>query len=331
MWEFIKKFFSREEEFFPGVLDERTPGNNVHEFQEGVALGAVPIFPVKKITELRKFLYQYQYKSSSCVAFTMAKIAQVLYFLVTGRKIKFSPGFHYPRRLNKPEEGMFFSDISALASEGNCLADLLPAEGLNETKMNSIKVEDYHKQSADAFAIPINWIELTDFDTVAATIERTGKPVMLWFQFGPGEFFGTTKPKILGNDKRWAHSVCAVDAFTDIRDGQQYIKIEDSADKEQYYEKYISREFFNRCYLKRYPINFKFVKSATVPIYTGTITSMQDILKALGFFPSNQQSTGYFGSITENAVRDFCKAYGLIFKEGRKIWPELESKLYSFN
>lgn len=324
MLEFLKKLFKRKPEFFPGVLDERIKGNNVHDFREGVALGAVAKFTTKKLTELRKFPYQYQDGSSACVAFTMAKIACVLYWLATGRSIKFSPAFYYTRRLNKPDKGMYFSDISALASEGSCLYDLLPSEGLSEDQINSVKIEQYHKDSADAFAIPIDWLELTDFDTVAATIEKTGKPVMLWFRFGPGEWFGKIKPRILGDDKRWAHSVCAVDAFTDVRDGRQYLKIEDSAEPEEYYCKYIDREFFSRCYLRRYPISFKWVKDKTIPVYAGTIQSMQDVLRALGYFPNNQNSTGYFGSITLKAVREFCIINNIQFKNQYSIWPELD-------
>jgi hypothetical protein len=332
MFNWILKLFSREEEFFPGVLKEKTLGNNAHTFEEGVGVSATAGFPVKKESEIRQFPYQYQYKSSACVAYTMAKIACVLYFLKTNRKVKFSPGFFYPRRINKPGLGMFFSDITTLANEGSCLYELLPCEGMDEAQINAIKIEDYHKESADAFALPKDWIETPDFDTVAATIEKTGKPVMLWFTFGPGEFFGTTKPKMLGNDRRWDHSVCAVDAFTDVKDGKQYIRIEDSADKEQYYQKNIDRAFFTRAWLKYYPRNFVFTKETSVPIYAGTVKSMQAILQALGFFPNDPSLlTGYFGSITENAVRDFCKVYAITFVPGRKVWLELEKKLYSLN
>jgi len=336
MLEFLKKLFNyRSEDFFPGVIAETEPSSNVHLFEEGVARANQPKFAVKKLTELRKFLYQFQDGSSSCVAFSMAKIAQILYFLITGRNIKFSPGFYYTQRPNKPNLGMWFQDITALAYLGSCLYDLMPCEGISEDDMNALKVEQYHKDSADAFSIPLNWISLErngkpDFDLVASTIETTNKPVMIWVSFGPQEFFGTSYPKVLGDNKPWAHSIVAVDAFTNIKDGKQYIKIEDSADKETLYEKYIDRAFFDsRCWLARNPINFKFIKS-TVPPYTRTTASMQDILKALGYFPVNQQSTGYWGSITDMAVIEFCKNFGIAFVTGRKMWPELEQKLLTF-
>jgi hypothetical protein len=331
MFTWLKKLFSKEEEWIPGALPERDLGNSIHPFEEGVGVSATPGFPVKKTTELEKFLYQGQLRQSSCVAFSMAKIAQILYYRFSGRKIKFSPGFYYPRRLNKPGKGMHFTDITALASEGACLYDLLPCEGMTEEQINNLKVEEYHKQSADAFALPPDWIDTVDFDTTAATLEKTKKPVMLWFSFGPGEFFGTSKPKILGNDKRWAHSVCATESFTDIKTGIQYIKIEDSADTEQYYEKYITKEFFARCSLHAYPRNFVFTKEQNIPVYTGTVKSMQAILQALGYFPNDPTLlTNFWGSITDNSVREFCSAYGLAFMAGRKLWPELEKKLSTF-
>ena len=77
MWNFIKKLFNKEEEWIPGALPERNLGNSIHPFEEGVGVSATPNFPVKKTSELEKFHYQYQARQSSCVAFTMAKIAQI--------------------------------------------------------------------------------------------------------------------------------------------------------------------------------------------------------------------------------------------------------------
>ena len=77
------------------------------------------------------------------------------------------------------------------------------------------------------------------------------------------------------------------------------------------------------------PINFKFVKS-NIPKYTRTIKSMQEVLKALGYFPNNQDCTGLWYSLTDIAVKKFCINYGITFMEGRKMWKELEDKLLFF-
>ena len=74
------------------------------------------------------------------------------------------------------------------------------------------------------------------------------------------------------------------------------------------------------------------MKEENVPIYAGTVKSMQAVLQTLGFFPNDPTLlTGNWYSVTDNAVREFCKAYGLAFVAGRKLWPELETKLISFN
>lgn len=41
------------------------------------------------------------------------------------------------------------------------------------------------------------------------------------------------------------------------------------------------------------------------------VVNLQDVLKVAGYFPVNVRSTGYYGSITKNAVKKFQKAKGL--------------------
>ncbi|NER27085.1 MAG: peptidoglycan-binding protein [Symploca sp. SIO1C4] len=42
------------------------------------------------------------------------------------------------------------------------------------------------------------------------------------------------------------------------------------------------------------------------------VVNLQDVLKVAGYFPGNVRSTGYYGSITENAVKQFQRAKGLV-------------------
>jgi peptidoglycan hydrolase-like protein with peptidoglycan-binding domain len=41
------------------------------------------------------------------------------------------------------------------------------------------------------------------------------------------------------------------------------------------------------------------------------VGELQDLLKCLGYFPKEQSSTSQFGSITEQAVKDFQKINGI--------------------
>jgi hypothetical protein len=130
---------------------------------------------------------------------------------------------------------------------------------------------------------------------------------MMWFDFGSGEWFGKGIPVIVGNKKPYTHSVVATDVIR--YKGADYIVIEDSADKligEYGHRKLISREFFKRCWLARYPLTFKFdAYTQAKPKYEGSVKSLQDCLKYDGSLASNVPSTGYYGNLTTEAVKRF--------------------------
>lgn len=310
MFEFIKRLFHRQPEFFPGVLGEGSPTGNVHEFSEVVGESTAPVFKEKKRSEWRTFFRQFQNSSSACVAYTLAKIATILYYLKTGRIVKFSPAFWYKRRPNSPQLGMVFSDIEKLGTDGAVIHELLPCEGMTEDQINAVVIEQYHRDTADAFALPGHWVNLPlDFDIVAATIQKTGKGMMLWFRIHYGEWFGVEKPLV--SKRLWFsnHSTTAVDAFK--FGGVDFILLEDSAE-DKVWQKLITREFFKaRCYLARYPVNFKFVPGSERPVYDGSITSLQECLKYEGIFPSNVKVINIFGPLTKQSVVQFQTKYAL--------------------
>lgn len=312
MLDFLKQLFGKKEKVqFLGILGERNYAN-VHEFQEVVAKAASVVWTEKTPDQWRTFLSQYQYSSSSCVAFTIAKLAQVLYFLKTGRKVKFSPGWVYKQRDPKVE-GMWIDNAVAIAGGGLPTEELYPSEGLSETQINNLPDLPYTNGVAKEFAISVNWINLPlDFETVASTIQATNKGIMLWFKFGGNnEWFGNSIPAIKGSKTPYRHSVCAVDAV--LYKGRKYLVIEDSADVDGSFghRKLIDKTFFEeRCELARYPVTFKFDQTAK-PHYDGSVKSLQDCLKFEGVLASNIDSTGYYGSLTTQAVKDFQRRYNI--------------------
>jgi peptidoglycan hydrolase-like protein with peptidoglycan-binding domain len=312
MFEYIKNLFKPEEKIqFLGILDKTIPITNVIEFNEVVAKANQVTWVEKTPDKWRAFLPQYQYMSSSCVAFTIAKIAQVLYYLDNGRKIKFSPGWIYKQRTPKVL-GMGIDNAINIAGGGLPTEELYPSEGLNEVDINYLPDLPYADGVAKQFAISVNWVNLPlDFYTVASTIQTTDKAIMLWFEFGGNnEWFNNPVPSIKGSSVPYRHSVCAVDIVK--YGGEEYVVIEDSAQINGTFghRRLISRDFFeNRCLLARYPLNFKYdAPSSSKPHYTGTITSLQDCLKYAQVFPSNVPSTGNIGGITIQAIKDFQRA-----------------------
>lgn len=313
MIEYILNLFKPKEKVqFLGILGEQNT-QNVYDFAEVVAKASQPTWEEKPQDKWRTFLSQFQYQSSACVAFTVAKLAQILYFLNTGRKVKFSPGWIYKQRTPKVE-GMWIDNAVNIAGGGLPTEELYPSEGLTEDQINNLKDVPYANGIAKEFAISTNWVNLPlNFDTVASTVQATKKGIMLWFEFGGGgEWFGNAYPSIRGKKVPYRHSVSVSD-FTLFK-GKQYIIIEDSADVSSSlgHLKLVSREFFDeRCILARYPLNFKYEAISNKPKYDGSIKSLQDCLKFDGVMPSNIESTGYFGNITIQAVKDFQKKYNI--------------------
>jgi hypothetical protein len=118
------------------------------------------------------------------------------------------------------------------------------------------------------------------------------------------------------------HSVAAVD-FS-LVNGKKALIIDDSwgTSYGQAGQRVITEDFFKaRNFFVAYPMNFAFdEKQATKPKYTFTapllfgstlpeVGELQDIIKYEGLFPSNIESTGYYGSITAEAVMKFQKKY----------------------
>lgn len=310
-WDILKKFYTEENTINLGANGKGEYTADVFEFAEVVGATAIPEFKEKAPTEWRTFFQQFQGSSSACVSYTLAKIVAVLYFIKTGRKVKFSPGFWYPRRINRPGEGMAFDDLQKLGTDGAIPEDFLPCEGLSEDQMNAIKIEQYHRDAADAFALPPTWVNLPlEFDTVAATIERTGKGIMIWVDIREGEYFRNRTPILLPNSRRVSgHSICGVDAFKFL--GLTYILCEDSAESGDYL-RLITRDFFKaRAYLARYPINFKFEIPNNKPAFDGSIISAQKCLQFEGIFPSNIPYAENVGPVTQKSIKTFQQKYGL--------------------
>lgn len=284
----------------------------------------------KEKTNWNKYPIFDQNGSGSCVAQSVAKMLGIIYSKVNnGEYVHFSATHVYQQRSNKPEGGMIGVNALDIARNGITLEDLVPSQKMTDYQMDSVIIPDYKKKVGEIFKVS-NYVLLPtqDIDIIASTIQKTGKPVMVWFYFNHDEW--TTWPEIKrelvvygSNTSR--HSVVAVDFF--LKNGKKYLVIEDSWGT-SYGEKgqrFISEDFFKvRNFFSAYMLNFKFnTQEVLKPILniqntlkkgmqSIEVINLQDILKYLGLFPSNVDSTGYFGSITEKAVKDFQKKYNLI-------------------
>lgn len=245
-----------------------------------------------------------QSNSFSCVAQSLAKMVGIYYQQKYGKYIPFSPAFIYKRRVNRPNAGMIAYDAFNIAKEhGVNLYDLEPSNGMNDAQIDLLKEEKHFKDIASVFKIGERIEPSINIDTIASILNTTGKGVMLWFSFSYYEW--SEVPTIQVNNPNLRHSVVAVD-FT-LYNGKKAIIVDDSWGVPK---KIITEDFFKRCFYAGYFMNFKF-EQGDKPIFDGTVKSLQDCLKYLGYFPSNVESTGVFGELTKQALIKFQQANGL--------------------
>jgi hypothetical protein len=174
---------------------------------------------------------------------------------------------------------------------------------------------------------------------------------MTWFYFTHSEW--GRKVPVIENDNlsiisASRHSVASVD-YT-LYKGKKALIIEDSwgPGTGNGGRRIITEDFFNkRNFFVAYPIDFKFnegeqdtdkpthrfdrdLEYSAVVKYEDEVIALQDCLKYEGVFPTNVESTGYFGSIRKKAVQKFQVKYG-IASEGNagygRVGPKTRAKL----
>lgn len=316
------------------VIDTRPEAEKAKDyFQKEVVANLEPVNWVEKPANTwRKFPIFNQNGSGSCVAQTLAKLLGVMYWQKNGTYVHFSATDIYQRRFNKPSGGMAGVDAFSIAQKGVTLEDLVPSQNMTDAQMDAIVIPQYKHDVGAIFTVP-NYLQLAtrDIDAIASTIQKTGKAVMVWFYFTYPEW--TERPKIidanlnLNADSTCRHSVTAVD-FT-LVNGKKCLIIDDSwgTSYGQAGQRIIDEDFFKaRNWFAAYPIAFKFddqqqnVDPSKKPAYTFNkdlefgmtdkdVTALQDVLRYEGTFPSNTQSTGYFGAVTKASVAKFQEKY----------------------
>lgn len=320
----------------PGVTPD-TP-----QFKEIVASAAPVVWVKKKPGEIRKFPIFNQGDSGSCVAQTGKKMLGVYVQGKTGAFVPLSASHIYQRRSNKPGSGMIGINAFEIMQQGTTLSAFAPDENLHDEQMDAVDVNEFEKQVALAFKAgkPIV-LPTKDIDTIASVIQATGKAVMVWFYFRSFEW--TAHPNIqdvgldLTGPLTLRHSVAAVD-FTLTDDGKKALIIDDSwgpSAGNGAGQRTIDEDFFKtRNWFAAYFMNFAYEEATPTPPSTGhqflkllefipldshgnisdlpknaaqhdDVVALQDILRKDGVFPVNVSSTGYFGAVTKQAVKDY--------------------------
>ena len=359
MFDSFKEIFSDTPDNLGALADNRTDKEKAKDikFEEIVAKADEVLWTEKSINQWRSFPVRNQYQSSSCVAQSMAKLLGILRSLEDGVFIDFSASYIYQKRINKDigdGEGMVgVNAFDIVRQYGATLELLMPSQNLTEEQIDLVPQKDYFEKVGKIIGGIENYVQFTpknSFETVASTIQKTKKGVMVWFNFGSGEWWKPV-PTMTAKDLTMAHSVVATD-FT-LYKGKKALVIEDSSGPQKGFvggRRLVTEDFFKaRNIFSAYPIGLKNLEEQkpNKPKYTftrtlkfseiysvdGDVIKLQDILKYEGFFPTTIDSTGYYGALTAKHVLAFQKKYQVASPaeldslEGKVVGPSTIAKL----
>ena len=289
-----------------GCIDNQTEEEKALNYKQFEVVASVaPVVWTEK-SSYRSFPIRNQDGSGTCVEQTEAKEQSIWLLNKYGVWVDMSASFRYQQRGNTNSQGCTSTDIySVFPKLGNVYESLMPSQNMSESQIMAVPRPEYLKDIAKVYNFKRISLPL-DFETIASTIQETGKGVMVWFKFSMPEW--TTIPQVLPQPTTSEHSVIAVD-WT-LKDGKKYLVIDDSWGLQAAMngQRLISEEYFNaRCFLSSYIISFQIQNNAEVvkPIFDGTIVSAQKCFKWLGYFPSNISEVESWGNITRSACIKF--------------------------
>ena len=305
---------------FSGVLDDpRPPEEKQKDYRSEEVVTTCPIWSVKD--KLREYPIYHQDGSGACVAFTFAKLIATEVKKLTQEWIDFSPSFIYKRRSNQTTAGMNIANAADIVRrEGSTLEALMKSQNLTEVQINSVHETYVATEIAKGVSKAVNsYLYVVPNIERIATIIDQGHSVGLVI-FADWEEYSDT-PQVLKNltyaEAQIRHMVTAVDYFLHPDLGK-CLWIEDSwgVGHGQGGRRVFTKNFVNTrtqlaIYLDGFEFDTKEIEKITftTPVQfaerNDEVRKVQDFLKSQGTFPSNQESTGYYGNITARAVIDW--------------------------
>lgn len=280
--------------------------------------------------------------SSSCVANAVAKMLGIENLKEEGKFIHFSPRDIYTRRTNKPAEGMYFREAMEIGSKyGATLEQLMPSQGLSETIMNSAEDRTPYDEIIAKTGRGGNYVALPYDINAIATILSRGKGVLLGFMWNYNEW-DKVIPTLTDTIPQYCHAICATDFG--LLNGKKVIAIDESWGLKNIKQRFLTEDWFTRrCVASWYfedlsnkkaigiTEKYRFLFDLEVGMSSGDVMKLQQLLKEMGFFPANQDCTGYYGGITAKAVLDFQLNYGIVANKDEagagRFGPKTREKL----
>jgi hypothetical protein len=317
------------EPIYNGARDTQTSDQKARNYsQTEFVSGPAPVTWVEKPqASWRKFSQRDQDSSGMCVVMTEATERGILALQKYSEWLDFSSSFLYQQRKYPTLAGCTSEDVYSIFPKiGDVFEKDMPSQLMNDVAAMAVPRLPYFSDVAKVFTAVRIQLPI-DFETVASTVQQTGKGVMCWFHFSHDEW--TATPQVLPQPTTSGHSVTVVD-FTLVQ-GKKYLVIQDSWSLPLSMNglRLISEEYFAaRCFLASYLMNFQLQASAAplCPHFDGSIVSAQECFKWEGFFPLNIADVENWGNITRAACIKFQIKYGITPAAGN-FGPITKAKL----
>lgn len=302
-------------ENYKGCIDNQTDEQKElnYKFKEVVSAPQLVIWTEKPQSEWRHFNIRNQDGSSQCVCMTESTEMGILFMQKYGIFMDFSSCYLYQQRKHTEWGGCTSEDIyDVFPKLGGLFENYMPSQNIGESACMKVPKLSYYDDLAKLYkakriALPL------DFETVASTVQATGKGVMIWVRFDHSEW--TDIPEVKVANPTGGHSITVVD-WT-LKNGKKYLVIQDSWGLQYAMNglRLISEEYFNaRCFVAGYKLSFQMLEQALPikPKYIArSISSAKDCFKWEGLFPNNIESNDIADNIFKGAVKSFQKRYNL--------------------
>jgi len=312
-------FWRKKINFNTGAhFDTRPQDKKDEDYVQSELVAAIsPVVWTKK-DKYRTFPKRMQDGSGSCVMQSLEKERGIIAEQKYGEFIVFSCNDDYQLRDNTAISGSTFEDLIRATNRGAVLEVLSPSQSMNDLQMMKVKKLSYSDDVSKIFGAKRITMDL-DIDTIASTIENTGKGVGLTVRFGKGEWFYTSMVKELLPESEWTsgHRVVAIDYTLDDQ-GRKCLVIDDSACEDGHQYRTVPESFLlARTYWKpNYILNFKTYAEMGVipekPHFDGSIISAQKCFKFENLFPANTGEVESWGPVTRKACIEFQKRYNIV-------------------
>ena len=304
--------------YFSGVLlDERTD-EAIEKDYLSIEVQGEGSQNWSSLKELRSYPIWHQDGSGACVAFTVAKMASIELKRQTEEWLDLSPAFIYQKRVNRGRSGMIVADAFEIARKhGTTLEALMKSQNLTDEQIDSLEETQFAKGIAKSLSDIINaYLYLPiDMGHIADAIENGhGVALLIYANFDEYNDVPQVKRTLNYLDAEVRHMVTAVDYYTHSEFGRVLV-IEDSwgvghgqGGRRLITEKFLSRRCITAVYFDHFEFDGfamemdEFKTPLAFSQQSDEVAKLQDFLKTQNFFPSNQQSTGYYGNITRQAV-----------------------------